>query len=350
VLYRRRRAQWLMYLAIGLQAASATLFALPTDTLMLGVFRGMQGFAFGMASTVNMALFLDCLPSAGNRHRHLAAYASAMSLGFTFGGLGGGLLGDWLGYAPTFLCAGAVTLLAVPCVTRPARAAERPSQAGAPLSGLDRVRSIATGLRHPLVLGVSLVAFFLQVVHHMGHVFVPLYALHVGLSLAAIGVLRSTHALVNTLARPFGGELTRRFGYNRVTVVGMALISALLMVTPFTDSLVGLLVLFTGIGLGRAAVLVANTVSMADIQQGGLPRGVVVGVYSAARDLGGIVGPIAGGYIAAAVGLRAFFWVGPPLTFALFGLLFWYTTRAAEVAPPTALASERREEQAGQHS
>jgi MFS family permease len=330
LLYRRRRARWLMYLAIGLQTASAALFAIPVDALLFALFRGLQGFAFGMASTVNMALFMDTLPPDGNRHRHLAAFASALSLGFTFGGLGGGLLGDWLGYGPAFLCAAAVSLLAIPCTTAPAaRGADQPAPApGPPLAGMARLRSIGTGLRHPRVFSASLVAFFLQVLHHMGQVFVPLYALNIGLSLASIGLLRSLHSLVNTLARPFGGELTHRFGYNGVAVVGLALVTALLMLVPFQDGMLGLAILFTGIGLGRAAVLVANTVSVADVQDSGIPRGVAVGVYSAARDLGSIAGPVVGGYIAAAVGLRGFFWVGPPLAFALFGLLLWQTTRA----------------------
>ncbi len=330
LLYRRRRARWLMYAAIVLESVAAMLYAVPVDPLLFGVFRGLQGFAFGMATTVNMALFMDTLPAEGNRHRHLAAYASALSTGFMLGGLGGGLLGYWLDYGPAFLCAAAVSLLAVPCVTAPARTA--PAVASGPAAprpvGWARLRALGRALVHPQVLNVSLVSFFLQLFHQMAQTFVPLYALNVGLNLATIGILRSTHSLVNTLARPFGGEVTRWFGYNRVAVWGMGIIAALLMLTPFQAGLVGLLVLFSGIGLGRAAVLVANTVSVADLQDGAIPRGVAVGVYNAARDLGSIVGPVIGGYIAAAVGLRGFFWVGPPLTFALFALLLWQSARA----------------------
>jgi MFS family permease len=208
---------------------------------------------------------------------------------------------------------------------------------------MARLRAVGPGLRHPQVIGVSLVAFFLQALHHMGQVFVPLYALSIGLSLAAIGLLRSLHSLVNTLARPFGGEVTRWLGHRRVAVVGLALVTALLMLTPFQDSWLGLALLFTGIGLGRAAVLVANTVSVADIQEGAIPRGVAVGIYSAGRDLGSITGPVVGGYIAAAVGLRGFFFVGPPLVYALFGLLLWWTTRvdASPQPPPPRGEAER---------
>ncbi len=318
-----------MYAAIGLQALAAILYALPVDALGFGIIRGLQGFAFGVASTVNMALFIDSLAPNGNQHRHLAAYASALSLGFTFGGLGGGLLGYWLGYGPAFLCAAAISLLAVPCTTAPQRGAERPPSATAPVSPdrWVRVRALRVAVTHPQVLSISLVSFFLQVLHHMGQTFVPLYALGIGLNLATIGILRSTHSLANTVARPFGGEITRWLGYDRVAVWGLAAIAALLMLTPLQDGLLGLLILFVAIGVGRAAVLVANTVSVADLQDGSIPRGVAVGVYSAARDLGGIAGPLLGGYVAAALGLRTFFWVAPPLTFAIFGLLFWQTQR-----------------------
>jgi MFS family permease len=348
--YRRRRARPLMYAAIGLQAVSTALYALPAEPLPFGLVRALHGFAVGMATTVNMALFMDSLAPGGDRHRHLAAYASALSAGYTIGGVGGGSLGYWLGYGPAFLCAAAFPLLAALCVTAPAagtaapaRPASLPGTAdaaprGAPAGGLRRWVEVGTALRHPQVATVSVVAFFLGVIHFMGQTFVPLYAQNVGLNLAEIGLLRSTHSLANTLARPFCGELTRWLGHHRVFTLGMVLITGLMMLTPFHHSLLWLMVLFTGIGLGRAGVLVANTVSVAEIQEGTVRRGVVVGLYNAARDLGNVVGPVVGGYIAAAVGLRAFFWVGPPLVLALYGLLLWLTTRlpaAVEAKAPT---------------
>ncbi|HZU06836.1 MAG TPA: MFS transporter [Chloroflexota bacterium] len=350
--YRRRRARALMYAAVGLQAASTALYALPATPLLFGLVRALHGFAVGMATTVNMALFMDSLAPGGDRHRHLAAYASALSAGYTIGGVGGGSLGYWLGYGPAFLCAAAFPLLAALCVTAPARAAATVAPARpdgppgatdaaprlAPARGPGRWGDLRAALRHPQVATVSVVAFFLGVIHFMGQTFVPLYAQNVGINLAEIGLLRSTHSLANTLARPFCGELTRWLGHQRVFTLGMVLITGLMMLTPFHASLLWLMVLFTGIGLGRAGVLVANTVSMAEIQEGAVRRGVVVGLYNAARDLGNVVGPVVGGYIAAAVGLRAFFWVGPPLVLALYGLLLWLTTRlpaAVEAKAPT---------------
>ncbi|HZR97216.1 MAG TPA: MFS transporter [Chloroflexota bacterium] len=340
LLYRRRRARRLMYFALALQALGTALYALPVfaaghfpaagEPLVFGLIRGLHGFAVGMATTVNMALFMDTLPPGGNRHRHLAAYASALSLGYTVGGLGGGLLGEWLDYGPAFVCSAGFPLLAVFCITTPARGGERPVRPPAPTSLGERLQQFVAALRHPQVANVALVSFFLQVFHQLGQTYVPLYALSLQMSLSEIGLLRGTHSLANTLARPFGGEVTRWLGHNRVGVLGLALIGALLMLTPWQAGLVGLLLLFVGIGLGRAAVLVANTVAVADIPEGTVSRGVAVGLYNATRDLGGIVGPVLGGYIAAVVGLRQFFWVGPPLVFALFGFLFWATLRGAQ--------------------
>ncbi|HLH22006.1 MAG TPA: MFS transporter [Chloroflexota bacterium] len=342
LLYRRRRARRLMYFALTLQAVGTALYALPVfagglyplvgDVLVFGIIRGLHGFAVGMATTVNMALFMDCLPPGGNRHHHLAAYASALSLGYTIGGLGGGVLGEWLDYGPAFVCSAAFPLLAGLCVTTPARGGARPARPPAPASLGKRLQQFAAAMRHPQVANVSLVSFFLQVFHQIGQTYVPLYALGMQMSLAEIGLLRGTHSLANTLARPFGGEVTRWLGHNRVGVLGLALITGLLMLTPWQTGLIGLLVLFVGIGLGRAAVLVANTVAVADIPEGMVSRGVAVGLYNATRDLGGIVGPVLGGYIAAAVGLSPFFWVGPPAVFALFGVLFWATLRGARPA------------------
>ena len=83
-------------LALALQAVATMLYALPVfaaatypmanNALVFGIIRGLHGFAVGMATTVNMALFMDSLAPGGNRHRHLAAYASALSLGYTIGG------------------------------------------------------------------------------------------------------------------------------------------------------------------------------------------------------------------------------------------------------------------------
>ncbi|HEY7061057.1 MAG TPA: MFS transporter [Chloroflexota bacterium] len=336
LLYRRRRARRLMYFSVGLQAVATALYAVPADTLEFGLIRGLHGFAVGMATTVNMALFMDSLSPGGNRHRHLAAYASALSLGYTVGGLGGGLLGYWLSYGPAFVCSAAFPLLAALCVTTPARGAERPPRPPSPASLRARLQQMGAALAHPQVANVSLVSFFLQVFHMLGQTYVPLYALNLGLNLAEIGILRGIHSLANTLARPFGGEVTRWFGHDRVGVLGMALIAGLLVLTPWQAGLVGLMVLFVGIGLGRAAVLVANTVSVADIPEGTVSRGVAVGIYNASRDLGGIVGPVLGGYVAAVVGLRPFFWVGPPATFVLFGVLMWLTLRAARPSGVTA--------------
>lgn len=335
VIYRPRRAAPLMYVALALQVVATALYPVPADAFLLGAVRVVHGFAVGMATTVNMATFMDSLATDGHRHRHLAGYASALAVGYTIGGLAGGLLGYWLDYAGAFVCAAGFPLLAACCVTSPPErvTAAEPSQA--PASVAARLARLMAAIAHPQVALVSLVSFFLAVLHAFAQTFVPLYAANVGLNLAEIGVLRAAHSATNALARPFCGELTSRFGYQRVTVVGLAVLAAVLALTPWQTGLLGLTALFVGVGLCRAAVLVANTVSVADVEEGAVSRGVAVAVYNAARDLGVIVGPVAGGFLAGALGLRAFFWVGPPLVLALYALLQWLTLRGQRGLPAT---------------
>jgi DHA1 family multidrug resistance protein-like MFS transporter len=339
LLYRRRRARRLMYAALLLQAVSTALYAVPGPPLWFAAVRAFQGFAVGMSTTVNMALFLDLLAPGGNRHRHLAGYATALSAGYTVGGLAGGLLGWWLDYAPAFLCAAIFPLLAALCVTSPPRRSEEATTTTAParsapsLSRRERVRTLWTALRHPEVAAVSLVAFFLGVFHQIGQTYVPLYGQNIGLNLAEIGILRSIHSLTNPFARPFCGELIRWLGYQRIALLGMVALTVFLALTPFQTGLLGLCVVFILVGAARAAVLVANTVSVADVQESTVSRGVAVGIYNAARDLGSIVGPALGGYVAAVVGLSASFIVGPSLVLVVYVLLVWLIHRAATAAP-----------------
>ena len=155
---------------------------------------------------------------------------------------------------------------------------ERPHDrawAGAPaapaMSTIQRVRGFGAALRHPQVASVTIVSFFLQVIHQMGQTFVPLYAANIGLNLAQIGILRATHSGANTVARPLCGELTRWLGYNRVALVGMVGICLLLMLTPWQDGFWGLAIIFVFIPIlgefltpsmvgGASGLLIANLI------------------------------------------------------------------------------------------
>ena len=338
MLYRRRRARRLMYAALVLQALSTALYAVPGPSLWFGVVRAFQGFAVGMSTTVNMALFMDLLAPGENRHRHLAAYASALSAGYTIGGLGGGLLAYWLDYGPTFLCAAAFPLLAALCITSPPRRSDAPEYVAptrpvGPVSARARLRSAWAALSHPEVAAVSLVAFFLGVFHFLGQTFVPLYAQNIGLNLAEIGVLRSAHSLTNTLARPFCGELTRWLGYRRVAVVGMVALTVALALTPFQSGLIG------PHDRLRARRPGARRGARREHRQ----RGRRAGEHRQPRHRRGHLQrrprprqrrrADPGRLHRRVVGLSPFFLVGPPLVLAVYLLLVWLTRRVAAAAP-----------------
>jgi MFS family permease len=61
----------------------------------------------------------------------------------------------------------------------------------------------------------------------------------------------------------------------------------------------------------RAIVVVANAVGLVqDVSESRVRRGLASGVYNAAGDLGNILGPSVGGFIAHATGIASVFVVG----------------------------------------
>jgi MFS family permease len=69
----------------------------------------------------------------------------------------------------------------------------------------------------------------------------------------------------------------------------------------------------------RAIVIVANAVGLVqDIPESRVRRGLASGIYNAAGDVGNILGPAIGGFIAHAAGIASVFIIGSLGATALF--------------------------------
>jgi MFS family permease len=88
---------------------------------------------------------------------------------------------------------------------------------------------------------------------------------------------------------------------------------------PLFSSFGTILVVYVASGFMRAIVLVANAVGMVqDVPESKVRRGLASGVYNAAGDMGNILGPSIGGFIAHATGIASVFVVGSLGSTALF--------------------------------
>lgn len=300
---------------------------------LVALLRVVTGFAAGLATTINLAAFLEGIPPGAARARAMGAYGGSMAAGFMAGGAVGGLAGELLGYGGAFLLDGGLWLLALPLLAAPPLPGPAPAEAGAgpTLAGTaqssprETLRARLGSLREPTLVRVLVVAFMINALHQLTGTYYPLLAREVGLGLAEIGLIRSSYAMVNTVARPTSAAFIARIGAVPASVAGFVVEASLMALAPLATlgRFPALLVLYGASGVGRAIAHTANGVSLAEGSPGGrLGRGGASAVYHAAQDLGNIAGPLLGAALVPLVGLSGLFLVGPlGLLVVLAGLL-----------------------------
>ena len=145
----------------------------------------------------------------------------------------------------------------------------------------------------------------------MSGVFISLYGLAVGMSLTQIGIIRAAYAGCNAVTRPISGHVVNKVGHKGISYLGLPLQSLILMLVPLFTGFGAILIVYVASGFMRAIVIVANAVGLVqDVPESKVRRGLASGVYNAAGDLGNILGPSIGGFIAHATGIASVFVVG----------------------------------------
>ena len=287
--------------------------------------RVAQGLAMGVATTVNLAFFIDSQPAGSSRARAMGWYGGGMAAGYTIGNLVGGVAGDLLGYPGAFAVGGLFWIAGLSqVVTRSARsvgtpgvrAEARPAARSEPRSMVAMLRA----LRDPAVVSVTLLSFQLSAILQLGGVFFPLVGREAGLGLAEIGLVRSIHSLVNAIARPLSSPFIERLGAGRVSFWSFALQAGAVACVPAAafGGLPAFAITFALVGAGRAIGFTANAIALAeDIPESRLSRGLSSSLFTAARDLGSIAGPIIGSALVSVVGLPLMFLAAPALLLLL---------------------------------
>ena len=332
LIYRRDRARTLMMAALSVMTAATFLYSFAVEPLQFALVQAFNGFAYGAATTIYLAFFVEGLPPNEDRHHAMGYYAGCLALGYSAGGFAAGYVADQLGYAATFKFASLLGLLCINLLfflrpSPPHKAVENPSRKESAQSVLASLKSIL----EPKVATIVVVALFLNLLHQMGNSFFPLYGLAVGLSLTQVGAIRAFYSLCNAITRPLSGSVTKQVGQRRLSRVGLPLQSAFIMLVPFFHDFGPLLTLFVLAGFLRAVVIVANAISMVeDVDATRVSRGVISGMYNAAGDIGNILGPSMGGLIASFTGIAKLFFVGP----LMITVLFFLSLRACRYADP----------------
>jgi DHA1 family multidrug resistance protein-like MFS transporter len=157
--------------------------------------------------------------------------------------------------------------------------------------------------------------------------FLPLYVRELGVAdeeRAALwaGVLIGISPLLAGLMAPVWGRLADRRGAKRVALCALASYVVLLFLSAFVSSVGQLLVLRIGVGLfgGMGPLGLAMATALAPREE----TGRAVGLVQSAQILAAAAGPLAGGLLADAVGMRATFVVTAGVCAVAFLLVAFY--------------------------
>ena len=324
-----RRGRKLMLLRSSLAIGVFTaLMGVAANVWQFFAFRALMGVFAGFSSAA-IALVASQVPE-GRLGYALGWLSTGQLVGSLVGPLIGGALADLTGsYRIPFYCTSATILLSLALVWFAVD--ERfvaPKARGR--------RSILSGLIAVAGTPVLLALFFVLMMAQFGvRTVQPIVTLYVQElvgprpDLATLsGIAFSVTGLANVIAAPFLGNRSDRIGYRRVLLICLCGATLTTLPQAFTENYwlftaqrfgVGL---FIGGLLPTANALVGRLVPRAE-------RGTIYGITASATFLGNSLGPLTGGAVAAALGLR---WVFLVTAAVLFVNLLWVYYRVPEYA------------------
>jgi predicted MFS family arabinose efflux permease len=255
----------------------------------------------------------------------MAWFTAANSTGYALGALIGGSLADSIGIPATLGLVGllplaaAIVVMGLPPIEAPPILFDR----GSGIRGL-----LAAGSRLDSRVWLAFViVLYLNVLMDSVDTFFPVFAPTIGISLAAVGVLRALKSGSAIFIRTTGVMLLRAVDYHRVTLVAVVAAAAATAALPVSSSFVVLVPIFVVLGLARGVLRATSAATVAELRAEGRDVGLASGVYNSGLDIGTIIGPALGGAIASVFGIGAMFQI-----IAVLSLIAWL---AVAVSSPT---------------
>jgi MFS family permease len=255
----------------------------PWQLALVRVYHGLATAVFG---PVAMAFVADLAPT--RRGERLGYYSSSTLIGRALAPVvGGAILAAtiWQGVYVACAVAGALALAGMfllPDTLSVPSAQDEPIGERAPLRCILADRNI-------LVTSVAEAAQFLA--FGALEAFLPLYALSVDVSKAAVGLLFGVQVGVRTLARPLMGILSDRYGRKGPIVAGLLVTAAATVLFAQVRSWLLLLSLSVVFGIGLSVASAATSAFVADLAPTA-SRGAALGFMSTIMDVGQASGPV----------------------------------------------------------
>ncbi|MGH7831644.1 MAG: MFS transporter, partial [Candidatus Binatia bacterium] len=261
--YAEDRAPLLIALSVLTMGIANFFYSMVVDSLTFALIHAVSGFAYGAATTLFLAFYVDSLGPEENRSHAMGYYVGSLAVGYATGNFLAGLIADQVGYGTTFRIAALLSLVPIALLWF----LRWPDGQGTvrdkkKLSSQSTFTDSLKAIFEPGLAAIAVVSLFLNLLHQIGGIFISLYGLAVGLSLTQIGVIRASYALCNAVARPLCGHGVHKFGHRRLSYAGLPIQSALMMLVPLFTGFGTILAVYVSAGLLRAVAIVANAAAL----------------------------------------------------------------------------------------
>ncbi|MGH3442193.1 MAG: MFS transporter, partial [Nitriliruptorales bacterium] len=307
VLYRSRRAPWLVAGGCVTMAIGFAALPLTGNPLVIALLLALDGGGYGVATTAGLAAVLERQPHDANAGAVMGWYTGATGAGYALAGFLGGPLADAVGIRPAILVIALLPATAGVLLLGVLRRSQAVTAATAAIDG--PIWSVFRRVPAPVWLSFG-VAFYLALVNGGVFTFFPIHGLAIGLTLTQVGALAGIHGATATGIRFLSGPLFRVVDYRRSLPVMVVVNATAVAVLSLTGAWVLLAVAWGTIGLTRGVLRVASGALVMDAAgESDRARGAASTVYLAGLDVGKILGPPIAGVTAELVGLRTMFLV-----------------------------------------
>ncbi len=274
------------------------LFGISTNLYQLLFLRACQGAASGVVWPVAATMVADIVEPQ-DRGKAMGFFSMMWDGGIAVGPVLGGLLTAAIDIAfPFFVCSALSLVSALLIVVR-----VRETQ-----SDQERKSAVSTGgltFHKPSLIGMCITGFTTSFAMGLVQPIIPLFGNEViGLNEAAIGVIFGAMGVTRFLVKMPAGILSDRIGKKRVLIVGLISNGIFTAFMSLSRSFFTMLLpsVTRAVGLGMTMPPMNALVTTLTTKEN---RGKVMGIFSASRNLGLVVGPLLGGITFDAISVQA---------------------------------------------
>jgi MFS family permease len=294
-----RNAMIIGALLFGVATIALGFAGTPIELVALRIVAGI-GIAFYQ---ISRHTFITHQIPPETRGRAIAVFGGINRMGHFIGPLVGGFVASFYGLAAAIMVAGFVSLgivvLAILLVREP-NTADSDSKKNALDFGV--LKEVVQHNPKELAAG-GIAQIFAQMIRAGRQIVIPLYAAYaIGLDPAQVGqVVSASHFVEMFLFIP-AGIIMDRWGRKAAAVPSFAIMGGAMLMVPFTDSYLSLMLVASLIGIGQGIGSGTMMTLGADLAPPG-KTGEFLGIWRLIGDSGHAVAPMAIGAIADIIGL-----------------------------------------------